>query len=260
MPTTQTLPHQHSEYARTIECNQLSVGAPFHWLSLAIKDFLSSPIISLGYGLIFSIIPYITLQLLSVEASPMFIIPMVVAFTLIGPVFASALYDVAWEMEKGHKPSFKHSVKALLRNQISLWAFAFILLLIMIAWVRLASLVFVIFPTTSNASLMDMAVFLGVGSLIGGLISMAVLVISAFTPQIIMERRVDIMTAVFTSANAVKNNLLVMCIWGSIIIAAVAIGFLTSAIAFVVIMPLLSFASWHAYIQTIKTKKQRSFE
>ncbi|TEW52236.1 DUF2189 domain-containing protein [Psychromonas algicola] len=260
MPTTQALQHQQSKYARTIECNQLTIGAPFHWLSLAFKDFLSSPLISLVYGIVFSIIPYFTLQLLSVEASPLFIIPMVVAFTLIGPVFASALYDVAWEMEKGHKPSFKHSVKALLRNQISLWAFAFILLLIMIAWVRLASLVFVIFPTTSNASLMDMAVFLGIGSLIGGFLSIAVLVISAFTPQIIMERRIDIMTAVFTSANAVKRNLLVMCIWGSLIIAAVAIGFLTSAVAFVVIMPLLSFASWHAYIQTIKTKKQRAFE
>lgn len=260
MSTTQTLQDQHSKYARTIECNQLTIGSPFHWISLAIKDFLSSPLISIIYGLIFSIIPYITLQLISVEANPMFIIPLVVAFTLIGPVFASALYDVAWEMEKGHKPSFKHSFKALLRNRISLWAFAFILLLIMIAWVRLASLVFVIFPTTSNASLMDMAVFLGVGSLIGGFLSIVVLVISAFTPQMIMERRIDIMTAVFTSANAVKRNLVVMCIWGAIIISCVAIGFATSAVAFVVIMPLLSFASWHAYIQTIKTKKQRSFE
>ncbi|PKF60893.1 hypothetical protein CW745_13545 [Psychromonas sp. psych-6C06] len=260
MPTTQTFSHPSSEYARTIACHKLKVAAPFHWLSLAIKDFLSSPFISIGYGILFSIIPYAALQLLSAEASPMFIIPMVVAFTLIGPVFASALYDVAWEIEKGHKPSFNHSVKALLRNQISLWAFAVILLLIMIAWVRLASLVFVLFPTAANASLMDMAVFLGVGSLIGGVLSMTVLVISAFTPQIIMERRVDIMTAIFTSANAVKNNLLVMCIWGAIIIASVAIGFLTSGIAFVAIMPMLSFASWHAYIATVKTKKQRTFE
>lgn len=260
MSTSHAVQNHKTEYARTIECNTLDASSPFRWIALAVADFFATPFISIGYGIIFSIIPFATLHLFSTEANPMFIIPMVVGLTLIGPIFASGLYDVAWELEKGHKPSFSHSFKSLLRNQVGLWGFAVILLLILTLWVRLASLVFVLYPTASDPALMELAVFLGLGSIIGGALSMVVLVISAFTPQIIMERRVDIMTAVFTSANAVKNNFFVMCIWGAIIIIAVGIGFLTSAIGFIFIMPLLSFASWHAYIATIKTKKQRAFE
>jgi uncharacterized membrane protein len=263
MPNSQVIKANkihNKEYARTIECNKLELSAPLRWLSLAVSDFLATPFISIIYGLIFSAIPFTAMHLLSTNANPMFIIPLIVGLTLIGPIFSSALYDVSWELEKEHKPSFLHSIKSLLRNQVGLWGFSVILLLILILWVRLASLVFVLYPTASNPVITDLAVFLGIGTIIGGILSMAVLVISSFTPQIIMERRVDIMTAIFTSANAVKNNFIVMCLWGAIILSAVAIGFLTSSIGFIIIMPLLSFASWHAYIATISTKKTRTFE
>jgi uncharacterized membrane protein len=39
-----------------------------------------------------------------------------------------------------------------------------------------------------------------------------------------------------------------------------ALGFGTGAVGFIVIMPLLSYASWHAYIAVIKTKKARKYE
>ena len=87
-----------------------------------------------------------------------------------------------------------------------------------------------------------------------------VFTISAFTPQIMVERRVDIMTAVATSAKAVNNNVWPMFIWAGVIAASVLIGFLTAGFGFIIIMPLLSYASWHAYIATIKTKRQRKYE
>lgn len=260
MPAIQVVENHKPEYARTIECNEIDLQSPFRWLSLAISDFLATPFISLTYGIIFSIIPFFALQLPAVQANPMFIIPMVVGLTLIGPIFSSALYDVAWELEKGHKPSFSHSVKSLLRNQVGLWGFAVILLLLLTLWILLAGLVFALYPNAVEPTFIELSAFLGLGSILGGILLTVVLVISAFTPQIIMERRVDIMTAVFSSAHAVRNNLITMCVWGAIILVAVAIGFLSSGIAFVVFMPLLSFASWHAYIATIQTKKQRKFE
>ena len=260
MPTSHVVQNLKPEYARTIECNKMESLSPFHWLSLAVSDFMATPFISLTYGIIFSIVPFAALQLSAVQANPMFIIPMVVGLTLVGPIFSSALYDVAWELEKGHKPSFTHSFKSLLRNQISLWGFAVILLLLLTLWTLLAGLVFALYPSAFEPTLLELSAFLGLGSILGGILLTVVLVISAFTPQIVMERRVDIMTAVFSSAHAVKSNLFVMCVWGAIILASVAIGFLTSGIGFIIIMPLLSFASWHAYIATIKTKKQRKFE
>lgn len=260
MTTSETIPNHQSEYARTIECNKLNTLSPFHWLSLAVNDFFATPVISITYGVIFSIIPFFALQYLLTNADPMFIIPMIVGITLVGPIFSTGLYDVAWEIEKGHSPSFIHSFKSLLRNQISLWSFAVILVLLLTLWVLLAGLIFALYPNAAEPTFVELAAFLSLGSIIGGILLTVVLVISAFTPQIVMERRVDIMTAVFTSANAVKNNLVVMGVWGALILASVAIGFLTSGLGFIIIMPIISYASWHAYIATIKTKKERTFE
>ena len=260
MPTSQAMPHQKAVYARTIDCNKLSLSSPFHWLSLAVSDFFSKPIISLTYGLIFSIIPFGALQVSAMDANPMLIIPLIVALALVGPIFSYGLYDVAWELEKGHTPTFTHSMRSILRNQIGLWGFAVMLLLLVTLWTLLAGLVFALYPHSAQPTFMELVAFLSLGSTLGGILLVVALVLSAFTPQIILERRVDIMTAVFSSANAVKNNFIVMFTWGAIILVGVTLGFLTSAIGFVIIMPILSFASWHAYIATIHTKKERTFE
>ena len=88
----------------------------------------------------------------------------------------------------------------------------------------------------------------------------SVFAISAFTPQIMMERRVDIMTAVVSSINAVKENIAAMIVWAGSIVMLVALGFATGATGFVVLMPLLSYASWHGYIAIIKHKAPRGYE
>jgi len=75
-----------------------------------------------------------------------------------------------------------------------------------------------------------------------------------------MERQVDLATAVLTSMNAVWSNKVPMLIWGSIIFAAVAVGFVTGFIGFIILMPIIGYASWHSYIDTIATKRERTFE
>jgi uncharacterized membrane protein len=75
-----------------------------------------------------------------------------------------------------------------------------------------------------------------------------------------MERQVDLATAVLTSINAVLTNKLAMLLWASIIFTGVGIGFITGFIGFIVIMPVIGYASWHGYIDTISTKRVRAFE
>ncbi len=66
--------------------------------------------------------------------------PSLVVYMLIGPFLALGLYDAAWEREKGHKPSLFHSMKAIGRNSTSQWAFAVLLAVAMIFWMRIAAL------------------------------------------------------------------------------------------------------------------------
>jgi len=260
MPSSSTNKDHNQQYARTIESNKVEIFAPLHWLLLGVKDFIAAPLISLVYGVLFSLIPVLIMYLYSETENHLINISMAITFTLIAPIFAAALYDISWELEKGHKPSFSHSIKSMFRNPVGAWAFAVILLLIMTAWLRVATFVYILYPDSLNPTFEELLAFLSLGSLLGGLILVIVLVLSAFTPQILMERKVDIMTAIFTSTKAVANNFHVMLVWGLMLIIAVFLGFLTSAVGFIVIMPVLSFASWHAYIAVIKTKKKRVYE
>ncbi|TKB47544.1 DUF2189 domain-containing protein [Thalassotalea mangrovi] len=248
------------KFAKAIDCNIISQSAPFHWLALAAQDFIRAPLISLVYGLIFSLIPAALIVLVLATDTHLVILPASVAFALIGPIFATGLYDVAWELEKGHKPTFRHSLKSMFRNPVGEWGFAILLMVMMVAWMRIAALIHALYPTTLDPTLEEMIGFLTLGSLAGAALLAVVFTFSVFTPQIMMERRVDIMTAVATSYHAVRSNIGAMIVWAALILFAVLIGFATSAIGFIILMPILSYASWHAYIATIKTNRPRNYE
>ena len=59
------------------------------------------------------------------------------------------------------------------------------------------------------------------------------------------------MTALVTSINAVLRNKRAMVVWAALIVAAVVAGFATGFLAFGVLIPLLGYATWHAYRETI---------
>jgi uncharacterized membrane protein len=247
-------------FSRVIEANIVSPLAPFQWLNLAIKDMIHAPLITLAYGIVFSIIPISICLMVLFTENHLIILPSTVAFALVGPVFAAGLYDVAWELEKGHKPTFKHSLKSMFRNPVGEWGFALLLVIIMIAWTRIAALVHVLYPSHANPSLEEMLSFLSLGVVAGALIATIVFTLSAFTPQIMVERRVDIMTAISTSVKAVNDNAVTMLIWALIIAALVAVSIFTLGFGFIITMPILALASWHAYIAVIKTKRKRGYE
>jgi uncharacterized membrane protein len=64
---------------------------------------------------------------------------------------------------------------------------------------------------------------------------------------------VDAITAVVSSFNAVLRNKRAMALWVAIIVAAVLLGAATGFLGFIVAMPLLGHATWHACRDTLDT-------
>jgi uncharacterized membrane protein len=60
--------------------------------------------------------------------------------------------------------------------------------------------------------------------------------------------------------NAVWLNKKAMFFWAFVIFISVLIGFFTFFLAFLVLMPLIGYASWHGYIDTIEVKRERTYE
>ena len=249
-----------SGIARVIPCKELDVGDPLKWLSLGLRDLLRAPLLTVFFGVIFAAIPWFIYYLVTLTGWHLVILPSMVCFMLIGPFLAAGLYDVSWEFEKGHKPSLWHAIKAIKRNAINEWGFGIMLMVLMIFWLRVASMIHALYPSYLGDSLEELMPFLVLGTVVGAIFTTIVFFLSAFTQPILLERKVDLGTAVLTSINAVWVNKAVMFIWGCIIFTTVVIGFITGFVGFIFLMPLIGFATWHAYIDTIETKRERKYE
>jgi uncharacterized membrane protein len=67
----------------------------------------------------------------------------------------------------------------------------------------------------------------------------------------IMHRDVDSITAVVTSINAVLRNKLAMAIWLAIVVVGLLVGVLTAFVGLIAIVPVIGYAAWHGYLETI---------
>ncbi len=249
-----------SGIARVIPAAKLDKFACFKWIALAINDFKNAKLISFTYGLIFTLIPIGIFFLVEASGWYLVIFPAMISFMLLGPYLAAGLYDVSWQFEKKHKPSLRHSLKAMSRNAVNEWAFGVLLMVLMIFWLRVASIIHALYPSYLEPTFVNIWPFLVLGTVVGAGFSALVFFISAFTQPILLERKVDLATAVLTSMNAVWKNKTACFIWGAVILFSVFLGFITFFVAFIVIMPLLGYATWHGYIETIHTKRKRKFE
>lgn len=249
----------NSGIARVIPCAKLGNFACFNWIALAINDFKKAKVISLTYGVIFTLIPIVITMLVRASDLYLVIFPAMICFMLLGPYLAAGLYDVSWQFEKEHKPSLRHSLKAMSRNAVNEWAFGIMLMVLMIFWLRVATLIHALFPTYLDPTFVNILPFLTLGTIVGAGFATLVFCISAFTQPILLERKVDLATAVLTSMNAVWRNKMPMFIWACVIGFLVFLGFMTFFAAFIVIMPILGYATWHGYIEAIETKRARKF-
>ena len=135
-----------------------------------------------------------------------------------------------------------------------------LLTVLMIFWMRIASILHAFYPPHPGENYENLIPFLVVGTLVGAFFATVVFSISVFTQPILMERKVNIMTAILTSLNTVWLNKGPMLVWASIIFFSVLFGFFTAFFGFIILMPLLGYATWHGYIDVIETKIERKYE
>jgi uncharacterized membrane protein len=86
-----------------------------------------------------------------------------------------------------------------------------------------------------------------VGTAVGGLFAAFAFAISVFSVPMLLDRRIDALTAMGTSIKLVWNNIGPMVVWGGMVLALFTICMATGLLGMIVIFPLLGHATWHAY-------------
>jgi uncharacterized membrane protein len=228
----------------------LTYADPIAWLRAGWRDYLAAPSLSLGYGTALALLS----QAVVIEGYRVggltLVLALFLGFVFIAPVLAIGLYAVSRQLERGHTPRLSdclHGSRRIVANEMTL---SLVLLIVLLFWARAASAVHIFFPD-ANSSWRDLALSLGVGSAVSAVFAVAVFTASAFSLPMILDRKVDAVTAVITSVNAVLHNKGPAALWAALIAAGAAIGFMSMFVGFIIVMPLLGYASWHAYRHTI---------
>jgi len=138
--------------------------------------------------------------------------------------------------------------------------FALMLLVVFLVWARAGSAVHVFFPMGETPDWRDYVTYFGIGSAIGSIFAAIVFASAAFSLPMLVDRKVDTVTAVVTSVNAVLRNKPAMAVWAACIGLAVAPGFALlfigrdhgSRLAWLMValgvtLPLIGHATWHGY-------------
>lgn len=232
-------------------CRHLAAAAPLAWLQLGWRDLRRAPLPSLSIGVTIAFAS-LALSWLGLRRGGYWVeLVLLSGFVFVGPVLAIGLYATSRELEAGRKPGFGISLREMRRDFSTLMVFALVLLIVFLVWARAATGIHVFMPDSGRPTWREYLPFLAVGSVVGSLFAAVTFAASAFSLPMIMDRRVDAVTAVVSSVHAVLANRRAMVTWAALIVGGLLLGFLTAMIGLAVIIPVIGHATWHGYRATI---------
>ncbi|MCC5793445.1 MAG: DUF2189 domain-containing protein [Chromatiales bacterium] len=237
--------------------NQVSAAQPWTWIAAGATDLRRAPGVSLGYGAIWAGLSVLLTAVLYALGLFYWLLPMLSGFMFLGPMVAVGTYAISQDLAAGRTPGIGRALGAWRRNPMQLALMGLALLIFMIAWIRIATLLFALFfgigapdPARLYSTLLLTPTGLGmvaVGTAVGAVLAFGAFAISVVALPMLMDRQVSMLEAVVTSLRCVALNSRPMLLWAALLTLFVLVGMLTFFVGLVLLLPLLGHASWHAY-------------
>jgi len=227
------------------------------------RDFTRAPLIGLFFGGIYAAGGIAILLLLSVYHEPWWIIPIAVGFPLIGPFVAVGLYETSRRLAAGAPLIWSEILTVILaqrKRQIA--SMAFVVLFIFWMWlyeVRMLLAIFLGFKSFSSIDAFLSVItttsegigFLAVGTAVGAAISFVLFCTTVVAIPLLLEREIDLVTAIIKSFQAVLQNLAPMIGFGITVVALTFAALLPVFLGLLVVLPVLGHATWHLYKRVV---------
>jgi uncharacterized membrane protein len=89
--------------------------------------------------------------------------------------------------------------------------------------------------------------FLAVGHAVGAVLAVLVFSITVVSFPLLLDRPVDVVTAMITSVKSVVNNPVPMIGWALVVTLLIVVASLPAFIGLLIVLPVLGHTTWHLY-------------
>jgi uncharacterized membrane protein len=261
------MPNRFTEQAlresRSFGLRRIPVLRPLGWLAQGWRDLMQCPLPGLLHGLVLAAFG----ALLFWQARHQFwwLAGAFSGFLLVAPVLATGLYAVSRALERGEKATLGTALRAWLPTDHRMIVFGLLLALAGTGWVLTsAALITSALPGQVNRPidfvrlvvLADRGVLFETWLALGALLAAPVFASSVMAMPMLMDKRIGVLGAVFTSWRAVMEHPAPMALWALLLMALTGLGMATMMLGFIVVMPWLAHASWHAYRDLVRATEE----
>ncbi len=249
----------HHPAVRTIGLVDIGVA-----LERGFEDFKAIPTHLIFLCLIYPILGIVFARAASDQSVLPLIFPLLAGYTLIGPFVALGMYELSRRRERGLEISRRHLLGVLRSsNIVSIVLLGSVLMTIYFAWLIVAysiyGQIFGSAPPPGVGPFFQQVLGTGagwllivVGSGVGLIFAIAVFTLSVVSFPMLLDRRVNVVTATATSVRVVLENKVTMAIWGLVVVCALLIASVPFFLGLTIVLPVLGHATWHLYRKAVE--------
>lgn len=242
--------------ARSAPLPVRSVGAarPLAWLAAGWRDFVRSPLAGLLHGGFVAVGGW---AVLFVSFRYGWVAPGAFSgFVILGPILVTGLYEISRLQARGQRAGLADAAVAWRRGTRPLVWLGLLLAALGTLWVALSASLFALFAPAPLRGPLEFLRYafveqgerlFALWAVLGGMGVAVVFALTAVSPPLLLGRQVGFRQALLTSVRAVGENPGPMAVWALVILVSTAASILTGMLGFLVTVPVLGHASWHAY-------------
>lgn len=251
-------PHPDDRVAiAPIPVSQVGAERPWRWIAAGVADLRRAAGVSLTYGAIWVILSFVLSAGLYSAGLFYWLLPMAAGFMFLGPLVAVGIYAISRDLADGEPPTLARAFASWRVNTMQIALMGVALMIFMIAWLRIATILFALFFGMETPNPQDLYTsmlmtpnglgMIAVGTAIGAVLAFGAFAISVVSIPLLLDREVSVLEAIEASVRCVALNFRPMVLWAVILTTFILVGMFTFYIGLVLVLPLLGHASWHAY-------------